>query len=200
VEAGFEKERQAASAEAQVSPAETAASVDDDIVPLPEISGEGQPSTATAYANVTLRGQTDANFSSSFRTSGVRTTRATDCAGCDGADCVRMRGTLVSTFRVTTTVTLPSADNFPDLTPCQRQRVRQAITNQLAPHEQQHVSAFRQYNGTTRTPFDLTLCRTEANAAIQALHDAADMARQDAARTASAALDPFFVDVDLNCE
>jgi hypothetical protein len=166
--------------------------------PLPDVSGEGIEAAVSAYS-VTLRGRTDARFSSSFRTRNVRTTAATGCEGCDG-ECVHVTGTLVSTFRVTTTVTLPSVSDFPDLTACQRQRVRDGINNVLRPHEQEHVTAFRTYNGTVSTPFDLTLCRSEFDAQVQALHDSIEAPRQADAQAASDALDPFEFEVDLDCE
>jgi hypothetical protein len=165
--------------------------------PLPDVSGDGIEAEVSAYS-VTLRGRTDAKFSSSFRTQNVRTTAATGCE-CEG-ECVHATGTLVSTFRVATTVTLPSVSDFPDLTACQRQRVRDGINNVLRPHEQQHVTAFRTYNGTVSTPFDLTLCRSEFDGQIQALHDSIEAPRQAAAQAASDALDPFEFEVDLDCE
>ena len=166
--------------------------------PLPDIAGEGIETEVSAYS-VTLRGRTDASFSNSFRTRNVRTTTATGCEGCDG-ECVHVTGTLVSTFRVRTTVTLPSVNDFSDLTACQRQRVRDGINNVLRPHEQEHVAAFRTYNGTVSTPFDFTLCRSEFDAQVQALHDSIEAPRQAAAQAASDALDPFEFEVDLDCE
>jgi len=68
------------------------------------------------------------------------------------------------------------------------------------PTKQQHVDAFRTYNGTTRTPFDLTICRADFDSTIREMFNTADQARQDAARVASAALDPFHFDVDLDCQ
>jgi hypothetical protein len=101
---------------------------------------------------------------------------------------------------VQTSVTLPSVSDFPGLTPCQQRRVQDAIDNILAPHEQEHVRAFETYNGTTRPAFDLTLCRSEFDGAIQRMFDAEAQARRAAAQAASDALDPFHFDVDLNCE
>ena len=71
-----------------------------------------------------------------------------------------------------TTVTLPSVSDFPGLTPCQQRRVQHAIDTVLAPHEQQHVKAFRRYNGTTRRAFDLTVCRDQFDSAIQSMFEA----------------------------
>jgi hypothetical protein len=167
--------------------------------PLPDVSGDGVETDVRAYS-VTLRGRTDARFSNSFRTRNVRTEAATGCDNCADSDCVHATGTLVSTFRVTTSVTLPSVSDFPDLTACQRRRVRDGITNVLAPHEQEHVQAFRTYTGTVRTPFDLTICRADFDATIQGLHDSIEAPRQAAAQAASDALDPFEFEVDLDCE
>jgi len=179
--------------------AQAAGDLNQDAAPLPEVSGTGIETELSAYS-LTLRGRTDATFSSSFRTRNVRTSAATGCDNCADSECVHVTGILESTFRVATTVTLPSVSDFPDLTPCQRQRVRDGITNVLAPHEQQHVAAFRTYNGTVATPFDLTVCRTEFDARMQDLHDSIDSPRQSAARAASDALDPFQFDVDLDCQ
>jgi hypothetical protein len=165
-----------------------------------DVSGTGVETEVSAYS-VTLQGRTDATFSNSFRTRNVRTRRAEGtCENCTGDDCVRVTGRLQSTFRVTTTVTLPSVNDFPDLTACQRRRVQSGITNVLAPHEQQHVRAFRTYNGVVTTPFDLTICRSDFDSRIQELHDSVESARRASAQAASDALDPFQFDVDLDCE
>lgn len=166
------------------------------------IKGRGKPVTVTAKASsVTLEGETNADFSGSFSTERMRLTPAEGCDACAEDDpCVRARGTLVARYRVTTTVTLPSVDDFPDLTPCQRERVQNAIDTVLAPHEQEHVRAFRQYNGVVRTPFDVTVCRSEVDSTVQDIFDRQDSARQDSARAASAALDPFSFTVDLDCD
>src|SRR5262249_21410434 len=117
---------------------------------VPAISGEGEEAHSVAYS-LTLRGRTDATFNNTFSTLHTQTTPGTGCQECSGGDCAHVRGTLESTFTVATQVTLPSVADYPDLTPCQKQRVQDAITNVLAPHEQRHVAAFRTYNGTTRT-------------------------------------------------
>ena len=168
--------------------------------PVTGVSGVAEPEHAVAFSNLALRGRTDANFQSSFRTVDVQTSRGTGCQGCAAGQCVHVTGTLESTYTVTTTVTLPSAADFPDLTPCQRQRVTDAITNVLAPHEQQHVAAFNTYAGTTSTPFDMTICRAQFDSRIQAMHNSAQSARRAAAQAMSDALDPFVFNVDLDCE
>ena len=78
--------------------------------------------------------------------------------------------------------------------------MQDAIDNVLAPHEQQHVSAFNTYRGTTNRQFDLTLCRNEFDATIRSMVESEESARRSAAQAASDALDPFHFDVDLDCE
>lgn len=168
-----------------------------------QTSGKGEPAQDTAMGrSVRLEGRTDATFDGgSFETQNVRVSAATRCEACaEGDPCIRARGILVARFNVTTTVTLPSVNDFPDLTPCQRARVQNAISTVLAPHEERHVQAFRQYNGVTRTPFDVTLCRSQFDSTIQSMFDTQASARRASAQAASDALDPFHFDVDMNCE
>jgi hypothetical protein len=166
-------------------------------------AGTGEPASAVpGHANsVRLEGRTDADFNGgAFRTVGGRTRPATGCDACGADACQRATGRLVITFAVRTTVTLPTPD--PSLTPCQLARVRNAIRTVLAPHEQQHVRAFKTYEGTVTKPFDLTLCHDDFDAAIQRMAEAEEGPRKTAAQAASDALDtpPFFFDVDLDCE
>lgn len=171
--------------------------------PGPVAQGQGTPHRHTVQGQTSLRleGRTDADYDGgSYHTTGERLRPTEGCEGCAGSDCVRVTGTLVATYRVTTTVTLPSADDYPDLTPCQRRRVQAAIRGVLAPHEQEHVRAFRQYNGTTRRRFDLTLCRSEFDTRIRQMFEAEEAARRQAAQSASDDLDPFHFDVSLDCE
>lgn len=168
----------------------------------PSGSGKGTQSKDQAHANsLTLEGRTDAVFDGgSFETRDVRVTRAEGCETCEAGQCVRVRGVLVARYSVTTTVTLPSVNDFPDLTACQRQRVQDAIDNVLAPHEQEHVRAFDRYNGVTRTPFDITLCRSEFDSTVRDMFEQQQSDRRDRAQAASDALDPFNFNVDLDCE
>jgi hypothetical protein len=172
--------------------------------PAPLVYGAGQPHQVSVFGRrgtLRLQGRTDANFDGgSFHTQNVVARGATDCEGCSGKACLHVTGTLIATYAVTTRVTLPQVSDYPDLTPRQQQRVRDAIENVLAPHEQAHVRAFATYNGTTRRPFDLTLCRSAFEDAIRSMFTAEEQARHQAAQAASDALDPFHFDVDLSCE
>ena len=170
---------------------------------LAETSGKGAEKRAVNFG-LTLKGRTEATFDGgTFRATNVKMTPATGCLECAGP-CVKVTGTLESTFQVTTVVTLPRIADFPDLTPCQRERVQNAITNILAPHEQEHVRAFRAYNGVVRQPFAFTCCRSEAQAQLDAvgkqMHDQTEGPRHAAAQAASDALDPFSFEVDMDCK
>jgi hypothetical protein len=184
-----------------LSSSTTSAQDGSDVEPLAPISGEGEATEVEAYGpSLSLKGVTRARFNGgSFRTSNVRTTAGTGCDGCDGRNCIQVSGTLNTDYRVTTTVTLPSVADFPDLTPCQRQRVQDAITNVLAPHEQQHVAAFNTYNGSTQQSFSTALCRDQFESFIRGMVAQEEGPRQSAAQSASDALDPFNFDVDLDC-
>ena len=145
-----------------------------------------------------VEGETKATFDN-----GVGTTQnlvgkpSKDCAGCDDDQCFHVTGQLVINYSVSTNVILP---DVPDgLTPCQHQRVRNAINNILAPHEQEHVKAFSQYNGTAKIPINYTGCKDGLEAFVQQLHDKDALAREAKANAASKALDPFHISVDLNC-
>lgn len=168
------------------------------------IHGHAAPGHATAFGkarSIRLEGKTDADFGgTTYSTENVTLTQGKGCEGCSGSDCVRAKGTLVVDYRVTTTVTLPKVSDYPDLTPCQKQRIQDAITNVLTPHEQKHVKAFETYNGSARYPFDVTLCRSDFDSTIESMFKAREAPRQASAKAKSAKLDPFFFDVDLDCE
>ena len=161
---------------------------------LADASGEGPEKEVEAMASVSLPGRTNASFSSSFVTQGATQRRGE--GGCNVAS-----GTLVNTFTVSTTVTLPAV---PDgLTECQRANAQRFIDTILSPHEQEHVTAFNTYNGTSSRPFSVTICPGDDFATlVQAEHDTDAQARQAAAQALSDALDPFNVDVDIDagCE
>jgi hypothetical protein len=167
---------------------------------VPDVSGGGEMTKAVGHGGLTLNGETNASFNHSFTTAKVKETKGEGCEGCGSEDCVRMTGIIKSVYSVTTTVSLPKVSDFPDLTPCQQKRVRDGINNVLAPHEQRHVKAFKKYNGKVSTPFDITVCRGDFDASVQAIHDAEASQREADAQSLSDALDPFDFDVDLDCE
>lgn len=165
-------------------------------------TGTGEPQMAApGFANSTrIQGRTDADFAgSTYEVTDATSGPAKGCKGCGPADCKRVTGEVVMTFAVATTVTLPTPD--PDLTPCQLARVRKAIRDILAPHEQQHVAAFHTYDGSLTRKFDLTMCEEHFDAAIKAMFDKAEQPRRARAQASSDKLDqpPFFFDVDIDC-
>ena len=171
--------------------------------PVPPVTVTGEPHEVVAFAgtpNIRLQGRTNARFNGgASRTENLVTEPGSGCKGCRGKNCVHVTGTVVTEYHVSTTVTLPKASSFRRLTECQRQRVQDAINNILAPHEQEHVDAFETYNGTTEQPFDLNLCRNQLPGVVKRMVRDEEKPRRAAAKAASAALDPFNFDVDLDC-
>jgi hypothetical protein len=170
------------------------------VEPLKDVVGQGQAHQVVAHAGVSLKGRTNATFDGGrFHTENVVTEAGQTCKGCGAKQCVHVTGNVVSAYHVTTSVSLPSMAQFAKLTACQRERVRDAIQNQLAPHEQDHVTAFSQYNGTSTQAFDLTDCRAAVTRQIDKMARDEERQRRADAQTASDALDPFEVPVDLDC-
>jgi hypothetical protein len=169
-------------------------------MPLPNFSVFGKPGFHADFAqNVTFSGRTDATFDGGKgHTENLKAVPATDCKGCGGGDCITATGSLVIDYHVSTTVNLPEVPS--GLTPCQQKRVRDTINNVLKPHEDQHVAAFQSYIGTVRLPINYTGCKDGLQAHVQSMIDADSAARETAAKAKSAALDPFVVNVDLDCE
>jgi hypothetical protein len=169
-------------------------------MPLPNFSVFGKPGFHTDFTqSVTFSGRTDATFDGGKgHTENLKALPATDCKGCGAADCITATGSLVIDYHVSTTVTLPEVPS--GLTPCQQKRVRDTINNVLKPHEDQHVAAFQSYNGTVTLPINYTGCKDGLQGHVQSMIDANSAAREAAAKARSAALDPFVVNVDLDCE
>ncbi len=170
---------------------------------LPKVSGSGSPKFGEGEANsVSLSGLTQGDFDGgSYFTENVSVSAGEGCRGCSDSDpCIRAEGMLVATYGMSTTVMLPSVNDFPDLTPCQRVAVQNAIDTVLAPHEQEHVDAFNQYRGVVRTRFDVTLCRSAFDSTIEDSFEAQEAVRHSSAQAASDALDPFNFTVDIDCE
>jgi hypothetical protein len=169
-----------------------------------ELSGEGEPSESVVEGRtITIKGQTHGHLDGGHFTTVDTLSKGSGCKGCRPKDgCTTVSGTVESDFTATFDVTLPTVPG--DLTPCQKAIVQDAIDNRIAPHEQQHVQAFTTYSGHTSIPFSVTSCksklRAQANAQVSAIHRAENKRREDAAKTASNALDPFVVTLDLDCK
>ncbi len=172
------------------------------------LSGKGSPGKAVNFGNgqgVQLRGRTDADYANNgWSLVNENLARGSGCEGCNDRQCVQYSATVRSTFQVATNVTLPSMSDYSHLSECQQQRIRNAINNVLAPHEQQHVAAFRTYNGTVDTPISLMACRNQLATLVRSradtTHRSVETPRRASAQGASDALDPFVVNVDLNCD
>lgn len=167
---------------------------------VPEIQYIGQPTTKMVFGqSISIQGVTNATYNGgNGRSSGLQRTAVTKGPGCSKGDCWHYTGQYTIDYSVSTSVSLPGVPT--GLTPCQEDRVRDAITNTLSPHEDQHVGAFNQYNGTVTLPIDYTGPSTGIDAYAQQLHNVNEAARRAAANAASAALDPFNVNIDLECE
>jgi hypothetical protein len=153
--------------------------------------------TSHGCAGVDVQGQTDANYSSSFKSTGASHT-STECTDCAAPDCITIKGSVISAFKAKPVISLPSV---PDgLSRCEANAVRIFINGTLRRHEQQHVSAFKTYNGTIRTPFEYTGCRAGLDSLIQSIHDGIDMQRMANANALSDALDPFNATIPCNCK
>jgi hypothetical protein len=177
--------------------------------PLSEVQGEVAatgPDETDHGRVINLRGVTTAAFSNSsnsFASENTRLTRGSGCSGCGDSDpCVNVATTIVSTYSVPISVSLPDLSSM-DLNDCERQQAQNWINTVLAPHEQQHVAAFRTYNGTTRRPLNFSACRSAAQGELdsraQAMLTSEQASRQASAQAASDALDPFNMDFEVNC-
>ncbi|HFA48328.1 MAG TPA: hypothetical protein ENJ95_04835 [Bacteroidetes bacterium] len=171
-------------------------------------SGKGRPSTAVNFGHlgpVKLKGKTKADYSNNgWKATEEKLKKGTGCEGCKPKKCTEYTGVLVSTFKVSTRVSLPRMSDYQAYSACQKKRIKAAIDDVLAPHEQQHVQAFKTYDGTVKTPFSMTACRKKlkniAVAKFTDMHEKTEAPRRAAAQAASDALDPFVVNVDLKCK
>lgn len=191
---------EAGPAKAEEEAAASKAEVVAEPMSLPDFSTFGKPTTHTDFVNmVTFKGETEGTFDGGVgQTKNLKAVPAKGCEGCADSECFSVTGTLEITYHVSTTVTLPEVPA--GLTPCQEKRVREAIDTKIAPHEDQHVSAFGTYNGTVKLPINYKGCKEGLADFVQAMHDKDAAAREATARAKSAALDPFHVNVDLDCE
>lgn len=176
---------------AQIAPVSHEAETEEEIA-----RGDGE----TEQVRINIAGLTRGQFGGRFTTTDQETARG------PRRGTVVVTGTMVETFAVTTTVTLPDVPS--GLTECQAGNVRRAIDTTLAAHEQDHVEAMETYNGTEEVPFSVTIPDGDTAALNRALtpqFDSHREARRSAAMTLSNALDGpggfnFDVDMDAGCE
>jgi hypothetical protein len=121
-----------------------------------------EPEEVVAYAaGPKLEGKTTATFDSQghFDPDPPKAKAAKGCT-CTGGTCMQVHGSFVVDYDSKPVVALP---DIPDgLTDCQRKNAQKFIRDVLAPHEQEHVRAFRSnFDGTTKRKFDLKVCSAE---------------------------------------
>jgi hypothetical protein len=172
---------------------------EDDVQPIAFSGKASNTEEKVAYgcAGINVQGQTRANYTDSYSSSGT-TRPATTCESCAPAQCISSNGTIVSLFRARPVITLPSVPG--GLTPCETQAVGNFINTTLQQHEQEHVNAFNTYSGTVNTPYQYTGCRSELNDYIRQLHETINSQRQANANALSDALDPFHADISCDCD
>ena len=149
-----------------------------------------------------MEGRTAANYSHSHSSRNEVVSRATGCRGCPRGRCVQITGELVSVFTTNPDIQVPSASDYPGLTPCQRRRVAHAIRTILEPHERRHETIFHTYDGTEVTPFSFQMCHSQRafNQRLAQLHNGIERPRRRLVQQDSDAIDPFNFIVDINCE
>jgi hypothetical protein len=145
-----------------------------------------------------LEGKTDAVYNKgASKTVGEKKVKAKDCEDCED-DCINVTGSLKVPYTVSTTVNLPTVPG--SLRPCQQKIVSTAIKNQLAPHEQQHVKAFKTFEGTPSLSINYKGCEGGYQSYLEDLAQTEYDKRKTAADDKSAKLDPFMITVDLCCK
>jgi hypothetical protein len=165
-----------------------------------------EPEEVVAYAaGPTLEGKTTATFDSTghFDPDPPKARAAKGCT-CTGGTCMQVQGSFVIDYDSKPVVKLPDVPE--GLTECQRKNAQKFIRDVLAPHEQEHVKAFRtNFDGTTKRKFDLKVCSAEElKEKIDADYVAELAARKQKAMDESDKLDAnganqFTWDMDAGC-
>jgi len=174
-------------------------------VPEEQQSPEAQPANEVQAAeeepctagSVSLEAETTGKFKKGAGTLiGEKKEKSKGCPTCE-EDCVDGSGVLSVPFNVLTSVALPPVPQ--DLTPCQQARVKAAIDGPLTAHEQEHVAAFKTFDGTALLPISYHGCNSGYDPYLVSLAENELRQREFAAKQLSAALDPFSIPVDLCC-
>jgi hypothetical protein len=154
--------------------------------------------------SITLHGQAEPFFdggNAKVLNAQVKRKKGCDCP--QDEPCMTGSGTLKVTYKVDVTITMPDVPG--GLTACQERRVRDFLRNVLGPHEQDHATRLRSYDGTTSRAFSVTACGRSAldeavNTKIQQMQTDEHDQRSADAEKKSAAIDPFNRPIDLNCK
>jgi hypothetical protein len=159
----------------------------------------GDPSTVSSLGGAfSVHGVTNANFDGGTgKVVNQKATPSKTCIDCPEGQCMHVTGTLVVTYHVDVTVTMP---DVPDgLNACEEAKARQFINTTLRAHENEHVRRFSTYNGTKNIPVNVNACgESDATNQVQAMHDADEQKRQSDAQALSDAIDPFTKSIDLS--
>ena len=159
-------------------------------------AANSQNQTAYGCEGVAVQGQTDANYTDSYNTTGT-VKPSTKCEDCPD-DCVSAKGTVVSQFKANPVVTLPAVPD--NLSECETKAVAKFINTTLTKHEQKHVAAFKKYNGKIKTPYKYVGCQNGLDTYLQSVHEKINAKRMAAANAKSAKLDPFNPVIPCKCD
>lgn len=161
--------------------------------------GQSRTKSAKGGCNIpSVDGLTEfATKPSTYKVKGAKTKTSTTCEACEAPECIVSKGTIESKFSSTTKVTLPDVPE--GLTKCETAAVKKFIKGTLKKHEQEHVKAFKTYNGTVKTPYTFTGCKSDLAQFIQDKHNDLDSQRSSDAIAKSDALDPFVKPIPCDC-
>lgn len=174
------------------------------VLDVPPIVVDGSPAEeegAGGCENLQLHGSTTASFDGGPGAVVVNQ-KAKVSKSCkppcdDGTPCVNVTGTLQSTYSASVTITMPSMPS--GLTECEQGHVQKFLDKVLKPHEEDHKSRLKSYDGKTKIPINVTACgMDEATKKVEKIHLDEDANRQEAARKQSDKIDPFNKTVDCS--
>jgi len=168
-------------------------------VHLSRLTVQGDPTEVDVEGGcdgLSLHGQANATYNGGrAQVAGQKVSTSGACGDCGEQQCLHLTGTLVTNYAVSVAITMPPMPG--GLTPCEQGKVRTFLRNVLLPHEKDHESRFKTYNGQTKNPVDITGCgRDDLQAQITNLVTNEDAQRQANANALSAAIDPFVATID----
>jgi hypothetical protein len=149
-----------------------------------------------------LHGRTEGTFDGGKKAiANLKTAPATGCDCPAGQPCLIANATLVVTYKVAVTITMPAMPG--GLSACKQKRVAAFLTGALRRHEEDHKRRLETYNGVTRRPVEARGCgrsgvKTEIDNEAEKMHDEESTTREGAARKLSDDIDPFFRVIDFD--
>ena len=170
--------------------------------PAAELYAEGKGTGIENKINygckgIGVEGKTVANYDhGTYRTKG-KTRQGKTCEECSGNDCITFSGNVISVFKANPVVTLPNVPK--NLSVCEQAAVKTFILTTLKKHEQNHVIAFKTYNGKVVTPFVFNGCRKDFDQHVLDIHNRIDRIRIADANRKSNSFDPFNKKIPCNC-